>query len=224
MTTDETDKLKAIVTLANRVARGFNEGALDTCILTSYALAGTLTDLGYDDARPVRVEAASFPEDHKLRGRILGFSGRPGVSRDRAEDGCWSGHLAVCIGQSCLLDPTLDQSNNDQWADAGVAVEPVAVPLTPEFWDLDLPNRRVVWARSPTVATRYMLLPQRGFARAPDAPFALASASEGNHRGNTCRSKQPGPSMKLSGSAGRGIDAAALGEEISSDRQTERGK
>ena len=39
------------------------------------------------------------------------------------------------------------------------------MPLTPEFWDLDLPHRHVVWARSPTVATRYTLVPQKGFAR-----------------------------------------------------------
>jgi hypothetical protein len=87
MTTDGTEKFKAIAMLANRVAWWFNEGALDTCILTSYALAAALTDLGYADARPVRVEAASFPDDRKLHGAILGFSGRPGVSRSRAGDG-----------------------------------------------------------------------------------------------------------------------------------------
>src|SRR6516225_6486765 len=173
MTAGTTEKFKAIVMLANRVAWSFNEGVLNTCILTSYALAAALTDLGYADARPVRVEAASFPDDCKLYGCVLGFSGgRPGVPRRRAGEGNWSGHLAVCIGQSWLLDPTLDQSNDangNQWADAGVAVEPVAVPLTPEFWDLDLPHQRVVWARSPAVATRYTLVPQKGFAWAPDA-------------------------------------------------------
>ena len=81
------EKLKAIVIMANRVAREFNDGALNTCIQTSYALAAALTDLGYADARPVRVEAASFPDDRKLHGAILGFSGRPGVSRSRAGDG-----------------------------------------------------------------------------------------------------------------------------------------
>ena len=166
MTTDETEKFKAIVMLANRVAWGFHAGALNTCIQTSYGLAAALTDLGYADARPVRVEAASYPDDHKLYARILG---RP--SGRRARDGYWCGHLAVCIGQSWLLDPTLDQSNDTNgWADAGVAVEPVAVPLTPEFWDLDLPKpQRLLWVRSPTVETRYALVPQRGFARAGDA-------------------------------------------------------
>ena len=63
MTTDGIEKFKAIVMLANRVAWSFNEGVLNTCILTSYALAAALTDLGYADARPVRVEAASYPDD-----------------------------------------------------------------------------------------------------------------------------------------------------------------
>ena len=133
MTTDETEKFKAIVIMANRVAREFNDGDLDTCILTSYALASALTDLGYANARPVRVEAASFPDDHKLHAVSLG---RP--SGRRAPKGYWCGHLAVCIGQSWLLDPTLDQSNDahgTQWADAGIGVEPVAASLAPEFWE-----------------------------------------------------------------------------------------
>ena len=170
MTTDETEKFKNIVIMANRVAREFNDGDLDTCVLTSYALAAALTDLGYANARPVRVEAASFPDDPKLHGAILGWRG----SGRRAPKGYWKGHLVVCIGQSWLLDPTLDQSNyasDTQWADAGVRVWPVAAPLTPEFWDLDLPpHQRVVWARSRSpVATRYTLVPQKGFAWAPDA-------------------------------------------------------
>ena len=118
------------------------------------------------------METLNFPDDRELGGVVLGY---PLVSREgRAIRGYWCVHLAVCIGQSWLLDPTLDQSNHangNQWADAGVAVEPVAVPLTPEFWDLDLPHQRVVWARSrsPAVATRYTLVPQKGFAWAPDA-------------------------------------------------------
>jgi hypothetical protein len=163
MTTDETEKFKAIVTLANRVAWVFNEGALDTCVLTSYALAAALTDLGYADARPVRVEAASFPDDPKLIGVILGRS-----SGRRAKKDHWWGHLVVCIGQSWLLDPTLNQSNTadgaKEWVDAGVGVEPVAAPLTPEFW-----ANAEVWVPFPAGSTRYLLMPQKGFARAPDA-------------------------------------------------------
>jgi hypothetical protein len=149
VTTDATEKFKAIVMLANGVARD--------------ALAAALTDLGYADARPVRVEAASFPDDDKLHAAILG---RP--SGRRARDGYWWGHLAVCIGQSWLLDPTLDQSNATGWADAGIGVEPVAAPLTPEFWDLDLPpHQRLLWVRFPAGSTRYMLVPQKDFARRP---------------------------------------------------------
>jgi hypothetical protein len=165
-TADTTEKFNAIAILANRVARGFNDGDLGTCVLTSYALAAALTDLGYDDARPVRVEAGSFPDDRKLHGVVLGGS----PPRRRARDGYWWGHLVVCIGQSWLLDPTLDQindANGTQWADAGVGVEPVAAPLTPEFWDLDLHHQ--VWVHFPAVRTRYTLVPQKGFARAGDA-------------------------------------------------------
>jgi hypothetical protein len=168
MSAGTTEEFKAIVIMANRVAREFNDGALNTCILTSYALAAALTDLGYADARPVRVEAASYPDDHKLYAAILG-----GHPRRRAGEGYWCGHLAVCIGQSWLLDPTLDQSNDHngtQWADAGIRVEPAAVSLTPEFWDLDLqPHQRLLWAYFPAVRTRYMLMPQQGFARTDGA-------------------------------------------------------
>jgi hypothetical protein len=171
MTTD-AEKFKAIVMLANHVAWGFNEGALDTCILTAYALAAALSDLGYADARPARVEAASFPDDRELGGVLLGY---PVFSRERrAIRGYWCVHLAVCIGQSWLLDPTLDQINyadGIQWVDAGIGVEPVAASLPPEFWDLDLPrHQRPLWVRFPAVSTRYSLArQQKGFARAPDA-------------------------------------------------------
>jgi hypothetical protein len=167
MTANTIEKFKAIVMMANRVAREFNDGELSTCIQSSYALAAALTDLGYADARPVRVEAASFPDDREIQHVILG-SLRP---RPRAGDGSWWGHLAVCIGQSWLLDPTLDQSKDvDGWADAGIGVEPVAAPLAPEFWDLALPkHRRLQWVHFPAVSTRYLLQPQKGFARKGDA-------------------------------------------------------
>src|SRR5215831_4064375 len=81
-TAGTTEKFKAIVITANRVAREFNDGDLDTCVLTSYALAAALTDLGYANARPVRVEAASFPDDCKLQAVNLG--GSLGSPRRRA--------------------------------------------------------------------------------------------------------------------------------------------
>jgi hypothetical protein len=159
------EEFKAIVFTANRVARTFNGGALDTCVLSSIALAAALTDLGHADARPVRVVAASFSDDPKLYAAILGENGRR-----RARDGYWWGHLAVCIGQRWLLDPTLDQSNGangTQWADAGIGVGPVAAPLAPEFWDLGLPShQRLLWVRFPAIRTRYSLVPQKGFSQA----------------------------------------------------------
>ena len=163
MTAGTIEEFKAIVIMANRVAREFNDGDLNTCILTSYALAAALTDLGYADARPVRVEAGSFPDDRELDGAILGYS----LGSRRAGEDFWCGHLAVCIGQSWLLDPTLDQSNDTNgWADAGISVEPVAASLAPEFWDLDLPKpQRLLWVHFPAVSTRYALAPQKGFAR-----------------------------------------------------------
>src|SRR5689334_22884957 len=166
MTADTIEKFKAMVMLANRVAWGFNEGSLDTCILTSYALAAALTALGYADARPVRVEAASFPDNRKLGGCTLGYAGSyVGVERTRTRDGYWCGHLAVCIGQSWLLDPTLDQVNDThaaQWG-TGVRVEPLAAPIPPEFWNVDLPgHQRLLWVRSSAVSTRYTLVPQKG--------------------------------------------------------------
>jgi hypothetical protein len=169
-TASTIEELKAIVMLTNRLACSFNEGRLNTCILTSYALAASLADLGYADARPVRVEASSSPDDRKLYGVGLGCPHSPGFPRRRARDDHWQGHLAVCIGQSWLLDPTLDQSNNDQWAAAGVAVEPVAASIPPEFWDLDLElHQRHLWVHFSAVSTRYKLMPQKGFAYAPDA-------------------------------------------------------
>jgi hypothetical protein len=164
MTAGTIEEFKAVVMMANRVAREFNNGAADTCVLSLYALAAALTDLGYADARPVRVEAATYPDDPKLGASILG-----GPPRRRAPKGYWCGHLAVCIGQSWLLDPTLDQSNDTngtQWADAGIGVEPVAASLAPEFWDLDLPpHQRLLWVHFSAVRTRYLLVPQKGFAR-----------------------------------------------------------
>jgi hypothetical protein len=152
------EKLKAIVIMANRIARLFNYGVLNSCVLTSYALAAALTDLGYADARPVRVQATCWPDDRQLRGVRLG-----------APPFCM--HLAVCIGQSWLLDPTLDQINESHgWADAGVGVEPVAASIPPEFWDLDLwSHQRLLRVRFPAVSTNYALVPQKGLTRLPDA-------------------------------------------------------
>jgi hypothetical protein len=70
-------QFQQLVTIANRVAIEFN-GARDTCILTSFALQNVLQQLGYN-SRPLRIEAAVFPDDHKLCGTVLGAWSEPGV-------------------------------------------------------------------------------------------------------------------------------------------------
>ena len=53
-------------------------GSRDTCILTSFALHDVLQRLGYS-SRPLRIEAAVFPDDRKLYGTILGSLNGCGV-------------------------------------------------------------------------------------------------------------------------------------------------
>jgi hypothetical protein len=85
-------KFQQLVTTANRVAAKFN-GARDTCVLTSFALNDVLQRLGYK-SRPLRIEAAVFPDDRKFYGSILGSWREPGPRRAAAPD-MWKGHLAV---------------------------------------------------------------------------------------------------------------------------------
>ena len=66
----EAPEFQKLVTTTNRVAAKFN-GSRDTCILTSFALNDTLQRLGYN-SRPLRIEAAVFPDDRKFYGTILG--------------------------------------------------------------------------------------------------------------------------------------------------------
>jgi hypothetical protein len=58
--------LQKLVVVTNRVAAEFN-GARNTCVLTSFALHHALQQLGYN-SRPLRIEAAVFPDDQKLSG------------------------------------------------------------------------------------------------------------------------------------------------------------
>ena len=104
MTTPEFQKLAA---LTNRVVIRFNESR-STCVLTSFALHDVLQRLGYG-SRPLRIEAAVFPDDRKLCGTILGAFGAG--CRRAASPGMWRGHLAVVVEDEWLLDPTLDQAN-----------------------------------------------------------------------------------------------------------------
>jgi hypothetical protein len=108
------------------VAVEFN-GSRDTCVLTSFALHNVLQHLGYD-SRPLRIEAAVFPDDPKLN--ILGRIER---SRGRAAPGMWWGSFGVAISDEWLLDPTLDQANKRHWP-RSMRVGPLAVRLEQKFW------------------------------------------------------------------------------------------
>jgi hypothetical protein len=100
-------KLARLVTIAKQVAFEFS-GSRDTCILTSFALNDALQRLGYS-SRPLRIEAAVFPDELKAVGTILGWHRPPGRRRAAKPDHWW-GHLAVLVEDEWLLDPTLDQA------------------------------------------------------------------------------------------------------------------
>ena len=118
-----------LVSTANQVAAEFN-GARDTCILTCFALHNVLQRLGYN-SRPLRIEAAIFPNDQKLSGNILGSIER-GARRAASPD-MWWGHLGVVVDNDWLLDPTLDQANKKEWSRT-IHVGPLAVRLEEKFW------------------------------------------------------------------------------------------
>jgi hypothetical protein len=118
-----------LVVTANRIAAEFN-GSRDTCILTSFALHNVLQRLGYN-SRPLRIEAAIFPNDQKLSGNILGSIER-GARRAASPD-MWWGHLGVVVDNDWLLDPTLDQANKKEWSRT-IHVGPLAVRLEEKFW------------------------------------------------------------------------------------------
>src|SRR5262245_52090077 len=124
------NELQQLVTIANQVAADFN-GARDTCVLTSYALCDVLQRLGYT-SRPLRIEAAVFPDDRKFYGTILGGFSEPGRRR-AASPNKWWGHLAVLAEDAWLLDATLDQANKEEWPLA-IHVGPLVVRLEEKFW------------------------------------------------------------------------------------------
>jgi hypothetical protein len=76
-----------------------------------YALSNVLQRLGYN-SRPLRIEAAVFPDDRKFHGSILGTQHRP---LHAASPDHWWGHLAVVVDNNWLLDATLDQANKEEW-------------------------------------------------------------------------------------------------------------
>jgi hypothetical protein len=158
----ERTRLQALVTLANRIARKFN-GSRDTCILTSFALNDALQRLGYN-SRPLRIEAAVFPDEPKAVGTILGWSNPPERRRAATPDHWW-GHLAVLVDEMWLLDATLDQANKREWP-RSMRVGPLAVRLSENFWA----ERGSTMVRTNGCEVRFSPHPkQNGFAHAGDA-------------------------------------------------------
>ena len=151
-----------LVTLTNRVAAKFN-GSRDTCVLTSFALNDVLQRLDYN-SRPLRIEAAVFPDDQKLCGTILGGWREPGRRRAASPDKWW-GHLAVAIDDEWLLDPTLDQANKKEWP-RSMRVGPLAVHLSDKFWAA----HGSILVQVNKCSVRFSPHPrQKGFANAGDA-------------------------------------------------------
>jgi len=159
----ELAELQELTTIANQIAVKFN-GSRDTCVLTSFALHDVLQRLGYS-SRPLRIEAAVFPDDRKFYGTILGSWREPGFRQAAAAPGMWKGHLAVTVEDQWLLDPTLDQANKREWPQA-THVGPLAVRLTEKFWA----EHGSILIRTNKCTVRFSPHPrQTGFKNAGDA-------------------------------------------------------
>jgi hypothetical protein len=160
--TNDGAKIPKVVSTTNRVAAKVN-GSRSTCVPTSFALDAVLRRLGYN-SRPLRIEAAVFPDDRKVCGTILGGWREPGCRR-AASPGMWLGHFAVVIEDEWLLDPTLDQANKKEWPQA-IHVGPLAIQLTREFWA----EHGSILIRTNDCSVRFSPHPrQNGFANAGDA-------------------------------------------------------
>jgi hypothetical protein len=136
-----------------------------TCIFSSGVLLDVLATIGVE-AAPMRVDAlvinptATGPAGY---GVSLGSDG-DGTRRPAAQHGMWRGHLTVVAEGAYLLDPTLDQVNEDR-PDLGAT--PMVVPVTPAWL------RGEGSVRVPTgvlgAQVRYSAFPGRGgFKSAPD--------------------------------------------------------
>jgi hypothetical protein len=159
-----SSKFQQLVDIANRIAVKFNDGSRDTCVLTSFALHDVLQHLGYN-SRPLRIEAAIFPDDRKFYGTIFGGWREPGFRQAAAAPGMWKGHLAVVVDDRWLLDPTLDQANKQEWPRA-IHVGPLAVQLTQKFWA----EHGSILIRTNGCTVRFSPHPrQNGFKNAGDA-------------------------------------------------------
>jgi hypothetical protein len=172
-----------LVAIANRVAAKFN-GSRSTCVLTSFALHDVLQRLGYN-SRPLRIEAAVFPDDRKLCGTILGAWSEPGARR-AASPGMWQGHLAVVVEDCWLLDPTLDQANKKEWP-RSMRVGPLAIRLPEKFWA----EHGSILIQVNKCSVRFSPHPRQvGFARAV-APFAVIPGAVA-YRTSRCGEKAAG--------------------------------
>ena len=149
-----------LVTLTNKIAFEFN-GIRGACLLTAHALVEVLKQLGVENARPLRVEAAVFPNAPKSIGTILGAEHG---DRTKTAPGKWKGHL-VAATDDFLLDATLDQANKQEWPKES-HIGPVAIRLNAPFWE----DRRTVCFRTDHTTVRWhQHRRQVGFANAPDA-------------------------------------------------------
>ena len=171
-------EFQKLVTLTNRVAIEFN-GSRDTCVLRSFALRDVLRRLGYS-SRPLRIEAAVFPDDRKRCGTILGSLNG---CRQAASPNMWRGHLAVVVEDKWLLDPTLDQANKKEWP-RSMRVGPLAIRLSEKFWA----EHGSILVQVNKCSVRFAPHPQQvGFANAGDARPGQSSPSPRPGGGAQCR-------------------------------------
>jgi hypothetical protein len=155
-------ELTRLVTIANKEAFKFCRFR-DSCVLTSYALNDVLRRLGYD-SKPLRIEAAVFPDERNTVGTILGGI-HSDFRRPAAQPGNWWGHLAVLVDGEWLLDATIDQANKREWP-KGARVGPLAVKLPAKFWG----ERGHVMIKTNQCGVRLTRYPRQvGFAHAGDA-------------------------------------------------------
>jgi hypothetical protein len=115
-----------------------------------------------DSLRPLRIEAAVFPDGPKRCGTILGSLNG---CRRAASLGKWWGHLAVVVDDEWLLDPTLDQANKREWP-RSMRVGPLAVQLSEKFWV----EHGSILVQTNGFSVRFSPHPRQvGFANAGDA-------------------------------------------------------
>jgi hypothetical protein len=132
----------------------------NSCVLSSHALDYVLRQLGYS-SKLLRVTATVFPNTSEPRIPCVKLGGDgDGMRRPKADEGMWHGHVAVLVNNRWLLDPTLDQANNDN-----IEVGPVAF----EMKTLN-PRGPLIFLKVNGCDVRYQVYrTQKGFATAPDA-------------------------------------------------------